>query len=249
MSTDLPPRAGRAIWRHPEFATGMRDMSGIAVGIAAWGLVTGMAMAHSGMGLPLAVLMSVLVFAGSAQLATMPLIAAGAPLWVVWTTAACVNLRFLIFSAAWRPYLVGLPFGQRLRIAYFTADLNYVLFMRRFPEPRPDPRQLPYFWGGAVINWGSWQLSSLLGIALADRIPGHWGIGFAGTLALLGLLASLLGSPATWMAAVLAGTAAVAAYALPLKLNIVVAIAAAVALGLTLERWRPALARSGESRP
>ena len=124
MSTDLQPRAGRVIWRHPEFAAGMRDMSGIAVGIAAWGLVTGMAMVHSGMGLPLAVLMSVLVFAGSAQLATMPLIAAGAPLWVVWTTAACVNLRFLIFSAAWRPYLVGLPFGQRLRIAYFTADLN-----------------------------------------------------------------------------------------------------------------------------
>jgi predicted branched-subunit amino acid permease len=249
VNTDLPPQAGRAIWRHPEFAAGLRDMSGIAVGIAAWGLVTGMAMVHSGMGLPLAVLMSVFVFAGSAQLATIPLIAAGAPLWVVWTTAACVNLRFLIFSAAWRPYLVGLPFGQRLRIAYFTADLNYVLFMRRFPEPRPDPRQLPYFWGGALVNWGSWQLSSLLGIALADRIPGHWGIGFAGTLALLGLLASLLGSPATWMAALLAGTAAVAAYALPLKLNIVVAIAAAVALGLTLERWRPALARPGQGRP
>lgn len=227
----------------------MRDMSGIAVGIAAWGLVTGMAMVQSGMGLPLAVLMSVFVFAGSAQLATMPLLAAGAPLWVIWTTAACVNLRFLIFSAAWRPYLVGLPFGQRLRIAYFTADLNYVLFMRRFPDPQPDPRQLPYFWGGALVNWGAWQLCSLLGIALADRIPAHWGLGFAGTLGLLGLLASLLGSPATWMAAVLAGSAAVAAYALPLKLNIVVAIAAAVALGLTIERVRPQLARGGADRP
>lgn len=138
---------------------GVRDMSGIAVGIAAWGLVTGMAMVQSGMGLPLAVLMSVFVFAGSAQLATMPLLAAGAPLWVIWTTAACVNLRFLIFSAAWRPYLVGLPFGQRLRIAYFTADLNYVLFMRRFPDPQPDPRQLPYFWGGALVNWGAWSCS------------------------------------------------------------------------------------------
>ena len=224
-------------------------MSGIAVGIAAWGLVTGMAMVQSGMGLPLAVLMSVFVFAGSAQLATMPLLAAGAPLWVIWTTAACVNLRFLIFSAAWRPYLVGLPFGQRLRIAYFTADLNYVLFMRRFPDPQPDPRQLPYFWGGALVNWGAWQLFSLLGIALADRIAAHWGLGFAGTLGLLGLLASLLGSPATWMAAVLAGSAAVAAYALPLKLNIVVAIAAAVALGLTIERVRPQLARGGADRP
>jgi hypothetical protein len=31
----------------------------------------------------------------------------------------------------------------------------------------------------------------------------------------------------------------VAAYALPLRLNIVVAIAAAVAAGLLLERWQP----------
>jgi len=217
-------------------------MSGIAVGIGAWGLVTGMAMAQSGMGLPLALAMSLFVFAGSAQLATMPLIASGAPLWVVWATAACVNLRFVIFSASWRPYLIGLPFRQRLRIAYFTADLNYVMFMRRFPDPRPDARQLPYFWGGSLTNWGSWQLSSLSGIALADAIPAHWGIGFAGTLALLGLLASLLTTPAAWMAAVLAGTAAVAAYALPLKLNIVVAIAAAVAIGLLLERARPDLA-------
>jgi predicted branched-subunit amino acid permease len=107
-------------------------MSGIAVGIAAWGLVTGMAMVQSGMGLPLAVLMSVFVFAGSAQLATMPLLAAGAPLWVIWTTAACVNLRFLIFSAAWRPYLIGLPFGQAARTASNTSSGQRI---RRSSEP------------------------------------------------------------------------------------------------------------------
>ena len=36
----------------------------------------------------------------------------------------------------------------------------------------------------------------------------------------------------TWVAAVVAGCAAIAAYALPLKLNIIVAIAAAVAMGV-----------------
>jgi predicted branched-subunit amino acid permease len=224
----------------------MRDMSGIAVGIAAWGLVTGMAMIKSGMGLPLSIAMSLLVFAGSAQLATMPLIAAGAPLWVVWATALCVNLRFVIFSATWRPYLMVHTLGQRLRLAYFTADLNYVMFMRRFPDPKPAPEQMPYFWGGSITNWGSWQVSSLLGIFLAESIPAQLGIGFAGTLALLGLTASLLSDRSTWIAAAVSGCAAVAAYALPLKLNIVVAIAAAVAIGLLIDHTTPKPAKPAE---
>ncbi len=215
-------------------------MTGIALGLAAWGLVTGVAMVKSGLPLPLALLMSFVVFAGSAQLASLPLIASDAPIWVVWATAACVNLRFVIFSAGWRPYFGHLPLRERLLHSYFTADLNYVMFMRRFPEPRPSPEQRPYFWGGVAINWVTWQGMSVLGIVLADRIPTEWGLGFAGTLALLGLTGSLLSDRATWAAAAVAACAAVAAYALPFKLNIVVAIAAAVALGVVLDHFSPA---------
>ena len=227
------------LWRHPEFARGARDMSGVSLGIAAWGLVTGVAIVKSGLDLPLALLMSLLVFSGSSQLAALPLITAGAPLWVVWATALCVNLRFVIFSAGWRPYFARLPLWQRVRMGYFTADLNYLIFMRRFPEPRPAPEQLPYFWGGVLTNWSAWQLPSLIGIVLAERIPTAWGLGFAGTLALLGLMYSLVSDRATLAAAAVAGCAAVAAYALPLKLNIVVAIAAAVAIGLLIDHATP----------
>ncbi len=214
-------------------------MLGTAIGIAAWGLITGVAMGKSGLPLPLMVLMSLLVFAGSAQLAVLPLMASGAPLWVVWATALCVNLRFVIFSAVWRPYFVVYPLWMRLRLAYFTADLNFVLFMRRFPEAKPVPEHLPYFWGGASLNWFAWQVPSLTGIFLADAVPVHWGIGFAGTLALLGIALSLLNDRATGVAGAVAGCAAVAAYALPFKLNIVVAIAAAVAMGLLIDRSTP----------
>ncbi len=230
---------GVPTWRHPEFRRGAADMAGIALGIAAWGLVTGVAMVKSGLGVPLSVLMSLTVYAGSAQLAALPLIASGAPIWVVWATAFCVNLRFVIFSAQWRPYFEHLPLAKRLRLGYFTADLNYVLFMRRFPEPKPAPEQLPYFWGGAAINWFSWQSTSLAGIFLADRVPTEWGIGFAGTIALLGLTYSLLHDRASWIAAAVAGCAAVAAYAMPLRLNIVVAIAAAVAIALLIDHAGP----------
>ncbi|MFO1271781.1 MAG: AzlC family ABC transporter permease [Rubrivivax sp.] len=230
---------GLPAWRHPEFRRGAQEMSGIAMGIAAWGLVTGVAMVKSGLPVPLAVLMSLLVFAGTAQLAALPLLASGAPAWVVWATAACVNLRFVIFSATWRPYFAAYPLAQRARLAYFTADLNYVLFMRRFPKPEPAPEQLPYFWGGALLNWFSWQVPSLVGIFAGERIPSEWGLGFAGTVALVGLMCSLLTDKGSVAAAAVAGCAALAAYALPLKLNIVIAIAAAVAVGVLVDHTTP----------
>lgn len=222
-------------WRHPEFVRGARDMTGTALGIAAWGLLTGIAMANSGLPLPLGILMSLIVFAGSAQLAALPLLASGAPLWVIWATALCVNLRFIIFSAGWRRYFAALPRGQRLRMAYFAADLNYALFVKRFPQPAPLSQSVPYFWGAVALNWPAWQLPSLTGLLVGNRIPTDWGLSFAGTLALLGLTYSLLNDRATSIAAVVAGAAAVAAYALPLKLNILVAIAAAVAVGLLID--------------
>jgi predicted branched-subunit amino acid permease len=219
-------------------------MVGTAIGIGAWGLITGVAMANTGLPMPLMVLMSLVVFAGSAQLATLPLLATGAPVLVVWATAFCVNLRFLVFSVQWRPYFMQLPRRKRLVLSYFMADLNYVLFMRRFPEPKPAPEQEPYLLGTAATNWLAWQVPSLVGIFFAEAIPSHWGIGFAGTLALLGVGLSLVSDRYTASAGLVAGCAAVAAYALPLKLNIVVAIAAAVAIGVLLDH-----ARAARSKP
>ncbi|MDP9045100.1 MAG: AzlC family ABC transporter permease [Pseudomonadota bacterium] len=244
MSDDLAP----AVWRHPEFARGARDMVGVSLGIAAWGLVTGVAMAKTGLPLPLGVAMSLLVFAGSAQLAALPLLVSGAPVWMSWAIALCVNLRFVIFSAQWRPYFAHLPRWERMLHGYFTADLNYVVFMARYPEPRPALEQRAYFWGGVAINWPSWQLPSVAGLLLADVVPTEWGFGFAGILALLGLLYSLVTDRASALAAVVAGAAAIAALALPLKLNIVVAIAAAVATGLMVDHVTPVPARPVEDK-
>ncbi|HSB22808.1 MAG TPA: AzlC family ABC transporter permease [Burkholderiaceae bacterium] len=228
-----------AVWRHPEFRRGAREMVGVALGISAWGVVAGVAMANSSLGTGWAIVMSLVVFSGTGQIASLPLLASGAPLWVVWATVLCVNLRFVIFSLQWRPYWVHLPLRWRLTIAYFSADLNYFTFVRRFPDPKPAPEQWPYFWGGMAVNWGSWQLSSLLGILLAHQLPTQWGLSFAGTTALLTLTYTMVIDRATWLAAAVAACAAVAAYALPLRLNILVAIAAAVAVGVLIDHFDP----------
>ena len=210
-------------------------MIGAGLGMGAWGLVTGVAMVKGGMSVPMALIMSLLVYAGSAQLAVIPLLAVGGPLWVVWLTAACVNLRFVIFSSMWRSYFQGLTLRQRMTLGYFSGDVIFVAFMKRYPKPIPEPNQVPYFWGAASVNWLAWQVPSITGILLANEIPLSWGLGFAGVLALLGVLLSLIFDRATWIAMLVAASVAIAAFALPLKLNILVAIAAAVVAGLVVE--------------
>jgi len=231
--------ASQGPWRHPEFARGAREMRDVALGIGAWGLVAGIAMAKAGLGAALAIAMSLCVFAGSAQLAALPLIVQGAPLWVVWATAFCVNLRFVIFSAGWRPYFEALSRPRRLLVTYFTVDFTYIAFMRRFPQPGAMSDQLAYVAGNATVSWCAWQGMTIVGVALADVIPSRWGLGFAGSLALLGITASLLIDRGTWIAAAVAACAAFAAFALPFHLNIVVAIAAAMAVGVLVDHFAP----------
>ncbi|MES2979503.1 MAG: AzlC family ABC transporter permease [Pseudomonadota bacterium] len=239
-----------SLFRHPDFRAGARDLASVAPGIAAWGLTTGVAMVKSGMSVPESMLTGVLVFAGSSQLAAVPLIAAGAPMWVILATAFCVNLRFVVFSAHLRPYVMHQPLWRRLMSGYFTADLSYVLLTKRHPHPETDPVRLrsqeAYWAGNCAVNWTSWVFASLLGIALANTIPLSWGLGFAGILALLGILCSLATTRLRTVAAGVAGSAAVAAYALPLKLNILVAIAAAVAVCLMLEKPKPHAAEAAK---
>ena len=242
-------------------------MASVAPGIAAWGLMTGVAMMKSGLSMAESLAMALLVFAGSSQLAAMPLILAGAPVWVILATAFCVNLRFVVFSLHLRPYMMHLPLWRRLVGGYFTADLTYVLFTKRYPKPpevTPDSiaknqdltragghsesqtveqqraAQQAYLLGNGMLNWVSWLVPSVLGVVLANAIPQSWGLGFAGILALVGIACSLVTSRLRLVSAVVAGAAGVVAFALPLRLNILVAIAVAVVVCLSLERLRPA---------
>jgi predicted branched-subunit amino acid permease len=220
----------------PFVRRGARDVLAFAPGLAAWGLVTGVAMTQSGLGVGLALLMSLTVYAGSAQLAALPLVATQAPMWVVWASAFCVNLRFVIFSAQWRVHLGHLPRGRRLLLGYLLADLNLLVFQKAWAGGTRQPGQARYAAGGAVALWLLWQSSSIVGIVLSSFVPTHWGLGFAGTLSMLGFAYSLLVDRVSWVAAIVSAAAAIAAFALPLKLNILVAIAAAVAASMVMAR-------------
>jgi predicted branched-subunit amino acid permease len=237
----------RENYTHPAFREAAVEMLPLATGISAWGLMTGVAMVKSGMSVVEALAMTFLVYAGSSQLASIPLIVAGAPMWVVLATGFCVNLRFVVFSLHLRPYLMHMPRWRRLVNGYLTADMSYAMFTKKFPKPGTTlaewREQEAFLSGNYFVTWSSWMAASVVGIVLGNLIPTSWGLGFAGVLCLVGILASLANTPLRKLAVLLAGAAAVAAYALPLKLNIVAAIAVAVLVCTWIERRTPSPAR------
>lgn len=239
----------RHLWQGADFKRGCRDMWKLSPGVVAWGAVTGVAMVKSGLGMPLAIGLSLFAFAASAQLSAIALLLAGAPVWVIIVTAMCVNLRFVIFSAQMRPLLMGFSKPWRWLAGYLTADITYVLMVQRHgagPDAgRQETAPLSYFLGLACVNWSCWNVASLAGVLLGEWIPTDWGLAFAGTLALLGLLVTLVKDRIAVLTVGVAAVTAVSTYGVPYKLHIVLAVMAAVAAGMTAQRWQKSRALTG----
>ncbi len=219
------------------FREGVRQSVGVTPGIFAWGVVSGMAMLKSGLTVWQAAGMSLFVFAGSAQLATLPLIAANAPLLLVFFTAMVVNLRFVIFSVAIGPHFAHLGWRIRLGLGYFSADTMMALFPRRFPlDKLHEPEgKVGFLSGVACPNWIAWQGGSFAGILLAGQIPQSWGIGFAGTLALLGIMIPLVVNRAAATGVVVAGSVAIWGVHWPFRLGLLAAVLSGMAAALLLD--------------
>jgi 4-azaleucine resistance transporter AzlC len=226
-----------AAWREG-FRTGMPTL----FGITAWGLVVGIAMIKAGLSIPQALGMTLLVFAGSAQLAALPLIAANTPVWVVFATALVVNLRFVIFSVLLAPHFAHLPWKQRFALGYVSGDMTVALFLQRFPSEAPVPGKLSFLKGLMLPNWTAWQVGSIVGIFLGSAVPPQWGLGFAGTLAIICIMVPLVANKAALCGVLVAGAIAVLAAGLPYKLGLLAAVLVgmltAMAVEETLERLK-----------
>jgi predicted branched-subunit amino acid permease len=242
----LPPRSnaelnkssadGRAA-ESQAFWEAVKACAATLPGIFAWGMVTGMAMVKTGLTIWQALGMTFLVFAGSAQLASLPLIAVNAPIWVVFVTAVVVNLRFVIFAAVIGPHFAHLPWYKRIWYGYFNGDITMGIFLRRFPigmSGRTEGK-LGFFSGIGYSNWVAWQAGSVIGILLASQIPENWGIGFAGTLALLAIMIPLIINAAALVGVIVAGIVAVMAADLPYRLGLLLAVLLGMAFAMTID--------------
>ena len=238
-----PPFYSHSMRSHPAYKEAGKTMAPLLAGISTWGVVTGVAMVKAGMPPGLAILMSLTVNAGSAQLAALPLMMSDSPIWIILLAGLCVNLRFVIFSLQLRPYFLHFSFFKRVCAGYLCGDMTFVLFIRRFSNSTWCEEQMPYFWGLVTSSWSVWQCSVITGALLGELIPMSWGIQFAATLAILAVVFTMLDGWITWITMFVSAIVVVFLKGvLPFDLNIVAGIAFAVAVALMAEkvqyRWR-----------
>jgi predicted branched-subunit amino acid permease len=208
------------------FKDGFKLSTAVMPGMAAWGMVTGMAMVQSGLTIWQALGMTFIVYGGSAQLASLPLIAAAAPIWVIFVTTVVVNLRFVIFSAVLGPQFSHLPWHKRLFYGYFNIDVTIALFSQRFPDAAATrfEQRAGFYVAIGYTQWVAWQIGSVAGILLATQIPPTWGVGYAGTLALLAIMIPLIINRAALVGVAVAGVVAILAISLPYRLGLLLAV-------------------------
>ena len=201
-------------------------------------MISGVAMVKGGLAVPWALMMSLLVYAGSAQLAALPLIVAGAPIWVIVATGLITNLRFVIYSAALRPYFADRSLARRAALGYFMTDFTFTRFMRSAQEGTlPERERDAWFAGVCSSNWITWQLSATAGIIGASYVPTDWGLEFTGTLALIALVGPSLNARPALVGAAVAGIVALLTHPLPFKLGLFCGAIAGIAAATLADAW------------
>lgn len=232
---DMSRKDAIDLTRPPLWREGLRDGLPLLLGLAAWAVVVGVTMVKSGLTAPQAGGMTLLVYAGSAQLAALPLMALHAPMWLIVVTGLVVNLRFVIFSALLAPHFAHLPWRKRLLLSYIAGDGTIALYLQRFPAPGMDPDQLSYLKGLLYSNWIIWQVFCIGGVLLGSVIPASWGLDFAGAVALLCMTVPMITGNAALCGVAVAGGVAVLAFALPYKLGLLLAVVLGMLVAMAVQ--------------
>jgi predicted branched-subunit amino acid permease len=208
------------------------------IALAIWGVVTGVAMVKAGLSEPQAIVMSLLVYAGSAQLTALPLMAAGAPIWLIFAAGIIVNLRFLIFGAALHPFFRDLSWRKRLLLGYLSVDVSFVVFMPRFADAlkKGTLEQHWFFIGTILPAWIVWQTASMVGIALGAIVPVSWSLEFGAVLALMAMMLPYITSRPVLISVLASALTAWLTQLWPLRLGLLAAVIVGIIAGMWAER-------------
>jgi predicted branched-subunit amino acid permease len=227
---------------NPAFRQGAREglltVLPFSVGTISWAVVTGLAMRSSGLSAGEAMGMSLLVYAATAQLGALPLIASGAPLWLIFLTGLVLNLRFVIFSASLAPVFHDRPWAQRVASSYLLTDSAFTLLSPRLLTDKDPQWRWGYYLAPSLYGWLLWQACVLVGVLGAGWLPRDWSLEFMATIALLVMLVPMAASRPMLVAALVGGLATVLLRGMPLKLGLVAGIGLGVIAGFIAERWQ-----------
>lgn len=191
-------------------------------------------------------LMSLLVYAGSAQFIAVSMIESGAQAIPIILTTFTINLRHLLMSSSLAVHLRGLGRGWLSLYAYGVTDESFALNTARFRDREWDWRR------ALVLNHASncaWIASTVIGGYGGQFIPaGAFGIDYALPAMFICLLVMQIRDSLHVAMAVLSGLLAVAlSLLLPGNIYIVAASVTAATIGMFLRKRRAGIVESGES--
>lgn len=230
-----------ALGKRSLFWRGAKSTIPLIIGAIPFGILFGTLAGPSGLSIWATMAMSFFVFAGAAQFIAVGLLAAGAsPILVIMTTFV-VNLRHLLYAAAFLEEVKKLPQGIRALMAFALTDETFAA-TSDFRRQKPSPEQFQWFYLGSMIAMFScWQLSTWVGITLGQTFPDmtNWGLEFAMVVTFTGMVTPYLRSKPMWLCVIAATLLAAATWTLPHKLGLVYSASTAILLGysaLLLER-------------
>lgn len=177
-----------ALSRTPtSFLDGVRSAGPVVLGYLPIGFAFGVLARTTGLTIAEIALMSLLVYAGSAQFIGAAMIGAGAAAPAIISTTFLVNLRHLLMSTALVPSLKQNPPWQNCLLAYGITDETFALNSSLL-QGRPAS---PAFVAGVhVASQSAWVLASMAG-ALAGQLAVNTealGLDFALPAMFIGLL-------------------------------------------------------------
>jgi predicted branched-subunit amino acid permease len=180
MATDLPSAT-----TDPFVGDALRRALPLFIPAIPFALVLGVAITESAMPAAVAWSTNIFVFAGAAQLATVSLAATATWLTLV-ATAAVINLRHVMYSAALSPRFNDQPKWFRWVGPFFLIDQLFALSSVRVELSARDWRR--FYLTAGIFYYASWTLTVTLGMLVGSAIPTEWRLDVAPAIMFAGLV-------------------------------------------------------------
>ena len=225
------------------FFAGVRDCLPTVLGYLSIGFAAGVVEKTAGLSILEIGLISLLLYAGSAQFIAAAMIAANSPALAIIFTIFFVNLRHLLMSAAISPYFRHLTPFKNILIGSLLTDETFGVAMNE----AANKKRLSEKWmhGLNVTAYLNWFIANIAGAFFGDWIsdPEKFGLDFALPGMFIGLLVLQMVSRRKWMKDVLVALSAIAivvgvSLLASGSLGIIVATIIASTIGMAVEKWK-----------
>jgi 4-azaleucine resistance transporter AzlC len=146
-----------------------------------FGLVFGALAIEIGLNLTETMTMTILIVGGVSQLVALNMLAEQAPPLMVVLTAALVNLRMAMYSAAIAARWQGVGPLPRILAAWFLNDQSFAISLRRYDDDpaMPAVERSAFFLGSGACCLLVWICATLVGALVGTKLPEHWPLEFA----------------------------------------------------------------------